>query len=222
MRAISKGSEPPSLTKHRQSPHSDYDNYAEKDDLRHALITEQHGLCCYCMSRIREGRNAMTIEHWKSRTHYSGEQLNYRNLLGACLGGRVRGQPSRHQHCDARKGKRELKWNPADSAHRIETRVRYELDGSIRANDKNFDEQLETVLNLNLGFLKNNRKVVLDAVLVWWKRHRPVPRHRIEQKIAEYAKIDGQLTPHCQVAIWWLKQKLVQQAQRAARTIRRR
>lgn len=220
MRTISKGSEPPSLTTHRQSPHSGYDNYAEKDDLRHALITEQHWLCCYCMSRIREGRKTMTIEHWKSRTHYRGEELNYRNLLGACLGGR--GQPPRHQHCDTRKGSRELMWNPADSAHRIETRVWYALDGSIHANDESFDNQLETVLNLNLEFLKNNRKGVLDALLKWWRRHRPVSRRRIEQKIEEYAQIEGQLTPHCQVAIWWLKQKLVQQAQRAARTIKGR
>ncbi len=210
MRAISKGPEPPSLTRHRQRPHSDYDNYAEKDDLRHALITEQHGLCCYCMSRIGEGPTIMTIEHWKSQTHYPGEQLNYRNLLGACRGGH--GQPPRHQHCDTRKGNRELEWNPADSGHRIETRVWYALDGSIHANDKRFDDQLETVLNLNLGILKNNRKGVLDSVLAWWRRHRPVPRHRIEQKIEEYAQIDGQLTPHCQVAIWLLKQKLAQKA----------
>ena len=36
------------------------------------------------------------------------------------------------QHCDTRKGDRDLQWNPADPAHHIETRVRYELDGSIR------------------------------------------------------------------------------------------
>ena len=210
MRAIAKGPEPRSLIKHRQEPQSNYDNYAKKDDLRHALVTEQHWLCCYCMSRIRKEPTTMTIEHWQCQAHHPSEQLNYRNLLGACLGGR--GRPPRHQHCDTRKGNRELMWNPADSAHRIETRVWYAVDGSIHANDENFDDQLESVLNLNLKVLKNNRKAVLDAVLAWWKRHRPVPRHRIEQKIEEFTQIDGQLTPHCQVAIWLLKQKLIQKA----------
>ena len=54
MRAITKGPEPVSLTAHRQTPHCDYDNYAAKDDLRNALVSEQRGLCCYCMGRIRE------------------------------------------------------------------------------------------------------------------------------------------------------------------------
>ena len=84
MRAITKGREPVSLTAHRQTPHSDYDNYPEKDDLRHALVTEQRGLCCYCMGRIRPERARMKIEHWRCQKDHDGEQLNYRNLLGAC------------------------------------------------------------------------------------------------------------------------------------------
>lgn len=198
------------MIKHRQDRESNYDNYAKKDDLRHALVTEQHWLCCYCMSRIREGPMTMTIEHWRCQAHHPSEQLNYRNLLGACLGGR--GKPPRQQHCDTRKGNRELEWNPADPAHRIETRVWYQADGSIHANDENLDDQLESVLNLNFEILRNNRKGVIDAVLTWWKRHRPIPRHRIEQKIEEFAQIDGRLTPHCQVAIWLLEQKLVKKA----------
>ena len=61
------------------------------------------------------------------------EQLNYLNLLGACLGGN--GQPPHLQHCDTRKGGSDIQWNPADAAHHIDTRVRYEVDGSIHADD---------------------------------------------------------------------------------------
>ena len=86
MRTIAKGPEPVSLTAHRKTPHCDYDNYAAKDDLRHALVTEQRGLCSYCMGRIRNGPTTMKIEHWLCQAHHAGEQLNYRNLLGACLG----------------------------------------------------------------------------------------------------------------------------------------
>jgi uncharacterized protein (TIGR02646 family) len=91
MRPIIKGADPASLTAHRQTPRCDYDNYADKVTLRHALVTEQRGICCYCMGRIHNGPLTMKIEHWRSQSRFPGEQLSYRNLLGACLGGD--GQP---------------------------------------------------------------------------------------------------------------------------------
>jgi uncharacterized protein (TIGR02646 family) len=211
VRQIVKGAEPASLTAHRQTPNCDYDNYASKEDLRHALIAEQRGLCCYCMGRIRNGPTTMKIEHWRCRAHYQGEQLNYRNLLGACPGGN--GQPPHLQHCDTRKGDGDLQWNPADAAHHIETRVRYELDGSIQARDAVFNDQLDDVLNLNLPVLKNNRKGVYDAVFEWWRSERrriqgPIPRQRIERERDRYAAGGDQLAPYGQVAVWLLGQKL--------------
>ena len=192
-------------------PHSDYDNYASKDDLRHTLVTERRGLCCYCMGRLHNGPTTMKIEHWRCQSRYPDEHLNYRNLLGACLGGN--GQPPHLQHCDARKGDSDLQWNPADAAHHIETRVRYELDGSIRADDAVFDDQLHQVLNLNLPLLKNNRKGLLDAVLDWWRREKariggPVPRERLVRERDKYIAGNGQIAPYCSVAVWWLGQKL--------------
>ena len=159
MRAITKGAEPASLTAYRKTSHCNYDDYNDKDALRHSLISEQRALCCYCMSRIQNDPTTMKIEHWRSQSHYQAEQLNYRNLLAACLGGH--GQPLPLQHCDTKKANRELLWNPADPAHHIETRIRYDTDGSIRSNDPAFDSELVDVLNLNLPLLKNNRKLYL-------------------------------------------------------------
>jgi uncharacterized protein (TIGR02646 family) len=206
MRAITKGPEPASLTQHRLTPHCDYDNYAGKADLRQALVTEQRGLCCYCMGRIRNGPTTMKIEHWRSQVHHIAEQLNYRNLLGACLGGM--GQPSYLQHCDTSKGGRDLLWNPANPVHHIETRVRYELDGSIRADEATFDDELNDVLNLNIAHIRNNRKGALSALLDWWKAETPLPRARIERAIDERTNGAGDLAPYCQVGVWWLRQKL--------------
>ena len=207
MRAIAKGPEPESLIVHRKQPHSDYGNYAEKDDLRHALVKEQRGLCCYCMGPISPGSACMKIEHWRCQADYPKEQLTYQNLLGACLG--AQGKPPRHQHCDTRKENRDLAWNPANPAHHIELRLRYESDGSIRANDSNFHSQLCDVLNLNLPMLKNNRKVVLSAVLEWWEDENrlrgPVPRDRLVRKREEYVEGTGDLEPYCQVAVHWLE-----------------
>ncbi|MDZ4803399.1 MAG: TIGR02646 family protein [Candidatus Eisenbacteria bacterium] len=215
MRQIAKGTEPASLTAHRQTPHCDYENYGRKDELRHALVTEQRGLCCYCMGRVRNGPTTMKIEHWLCQSRHPNDQLSYGNLLGTCLGGN--GQPTHLQHCDTRKGDSDLQWNPANAAHHIETRVRYELDGSMRAHDAVFDGQLDNVLNLNLPLLKNNRKSVLDAVLAWWKGEKariggPVPRDRYvrerDRQIAGY----GEMAPYGPVAVWWLGQKIGEMA----------
>ena len=204
-----------SLTAHRQTRHCDYDNYKAKDALRIALVTEQRGLCCYCMSRIRHEPPSVKVEHWRCQARHPGEQLNYRNLLGACLGGH--GQEAHLQHCDTRKGDRDLEWNPANPAHHIETRVRYELDGSIRSDEADFDRQLNNVLNLNLGVLKNNRKNLLNAVLDWWKHEKariggPVPLDRFARKRNQHISGDGELAPYCQVVVWWLERRLARMA----------
>lgn len=215
MRVITKGPEPASLTAHRQTPHCDYENYGPKGDLRHALVTEQHGLCCYCMGRIHNGPATMKIEHWTCQANNPGAQLTYRNLLGACPGGD--GQPPHLQHCDTRKGDHDLQWNPAEPAHHVETRVRYELDGSIHSDDPIFNDQLDQVLNLNLPRLKNNRKGVLDAVLDWSKREKarsggPVRRERFVRERDRRLAAIGELVPYSQVAVWWLGQKLARMA----------
>ena len=157
---ITKGAEPNSLTQHRAQAHSDYNNYALKDALRAALVGEQKGLCCYCTRRIRAGSTEMKIEHWQCQATYPQQQLIYGNLLGACLGGE--GKSPAEQHCDTRKANHDLNWNPATSAHVIESRLRYLADGTVESADGDFNTQLNDVLGLNLNYLKSSRKAVLD------------------------------------------------------------
>lgn len=211
MRAIIKGPEPRSLTVHRKKKHSNYDNYREKAELRRTLVTEQRGLCCYCMARIHSEPTKMKIEHWRCQRYYQERQLEYRNLLAACLGGE--GQPQRLQHCDTSKGDRFLEWNPADPAHHIETRISYGLDGSVHGDEAKFDEHINDVLNLNLPILRNNRKGLLDAVLLWWKKEKariggPVTRDRVIREIDKHSPSEGQLGHYSQVTVWWLNQCL--------------
>jgi uncharacterized protein (TIGR02646 family) len=212
VRQILKQPEPASLTTHRFADHADYANYAAKEELRAALVGEQLALCCYCMGRIRSDWRLMKIEHWRSQANHRADQLNYQNLLGACKGGD--GQPFDLQHCDTRKGNADLQWNPADPAHHIETRLTYAPDGTIHAGDAVFDAQLNNVLNLNLPQIKNNRKGVLSALVYWWKGeknrlHGPVPKDRIQREIEQRTTgAGGSLSPYCQVAVWWLQQRL--------------
>ncbi|RWM71191.1 MULTISPECIES: retron system putative HNH endonuclease [Mesorhizobium] len=203
---IAKAAEPQSLTQHRAQAHSDYNNYPQKDGLRTALVSEQKGLCCYCTGRIRADAVAMKIEHWQCQATYPQHQLAYGNLLGACLGGH--GQPAADQHCDTRKANRDLQWNPATAAHMIETRLRYLSDGTVESTDAVFNDQLNSILGLNLQHLKNNRKAVLDTVLDWWRTVQPVPKQRIQAQIDQRTNHVAEHQPFSPVAVWFLQQKL--------------
>ena len=210
MRTIRKSSEPVSLTQHRANRSEDftpdYDNYAKKDDLRQSLCAEQRGLCCYCMRRIKPDAEHMKIEHCLSQSQYEDRQLDYSNLLGACMGGA--GNPPASQHCDTRKGNRDLSFNPADPAVQIEHRLSYRpSDGSIASSDPTIDSELNTILNLNVAFLRENRKAVLDAFLATLGR-RSLTREQVRKHIADWnGENGGSLREYCQVVIYWLQKK---------------
>ena len=203
MRTIQKGPEPATLTQHRQQPHADYDNYADKAALRQALVTEQRGLCCYCQSRIRATREDMKIEHWQCQADHPGRQLDYSNLLGACLGGH--GRPEREQHCDTRKGNSGLCFSVCDPAHPIERHIRFLGDGKISTDVADIDEAINGVLSLNLPRLISNRKAVLAAFQQRLQDGRRVDPAR------ELPKWDGrepgELPEFAQVIVYWLRKR---------------
>lgn len=204
MKAIQKGSEPHSLTQHRLATHANYDNYEEKAELRSALVAEQQGICCYCMKRIRPQVGGMKIEHWRCQDDHPTEQLNYANLLGACMGNE--GQLRREQHCDTRKGNDDLSRNPANTTHRVEEVIKYLGNGRIESSDAIFNRELNDVLNLNLPFLVENRKAVLDG----FTASLPPGTHSKavwQKKLKEWREAP-ELREYCGVVIYWLRKKL--------------
>ena len=205
MRAIRKAAEPRSLETFRIRRSGDYEGYPHKDELRKALVEEQRGLCCYCMGRVRADRTAMKIEHWKPRKQFPDEELKYRNLLAACRGGE--GEPRPRQHCDTRKGDAEIRWNPAEPAHRIEARLRYSPNGRIGSDDEDFDRELNETLNLNLPWLVNSRKGRLDAIVRGSRCRRPSP-DRVERVLEQHRSGTGQLAPFSPVDAWWWRRRL--------------
>ena len=212
MKAIQKQSEPQSLAQHRASSSvdyvADYDNYQNKDDLRQSLVAEQGGICCYCMQRIRPNADDMKIEHWRCQQDFSGEQLDYANLLGACCGGE--GQPPVRQHCDTRKGDQPLSKNPANPAHHIEQFIRFLGDGTVESDDATLNDELNNVLNLNLSQLQRNRKSVLDSFVKSVSGRQGVFRRELlERWITEWCGDDGQQRrEYCLVVVYWLRKKL--------------
>jgi len=207
MKSIKKNNEPRTLEEHRCNSCTTYDNYAFKDDLRQALVEEQYSLCCYCMQRIQADRTLMKVEHWRCQTRYPGEQLIYRNLLGACLGNH--GKPGRLQHCDTFKKDKELSRNPANGIPAVDHDIRYLPNGSIISNDADFNRELNDVLNLNLDFLERNRKAVLDALNSWADRTGRIRKADIRAKLRDWSQPqNGALREYCGVAIYWLQKKL--------------
>ncbi len=211
MRTIVKGPEPHSLTEYRQQAGATYDDYPDKPDLRVALVTEQRGLCCYCLQSIRPEVGEMKIEHWHSRAsdRYPAEQLDYSNLLGACRGNE--GQSQARQHCDTRKGNRDLSRNPAHSMPRIEDLVRFLGDGRITSDDQALDTELNDVLNLNEAGLRNQRKAVLDAFkATLTKRGKNLKRASLLKWLQDWnGDLDaGSLKQFCQIVVYWLQKRL--------------
>jgi uncharacterized protein (TIGR02646 family) len=208
MRYIRKGPEPRALVEHRLSPHATYENLP-KEELQERLAREQGFLCCYCMQRISPTPRGMKIEHWVAQSSSEDRRLDWRNLLGACLGNE--GRPWREQHCDTRKGDAALTINPLDE--RCERLIHFLADGSVDSPMPAIQTDLQETLNLNSARLKNNRKAVLDAFLeVMRRKHSGSTWSEdiLRRELAYVQEPDamGMLRPYCQVPVYWLKKRL--------------
>jgi uncharacterized protein (TIGR02646 family) len=210
MRRILKGAEPASLIEYRSAAGrtADYESYGDKDALRANLVKEQRGLCCYCLSRIRAERNSMKIEHWHCQANYSAEQLDYSNLLGACMGNE--GSPGKDQYCDSRKGDRDLSRNPANPLHRVEDVIKFEGSGRVASSDPAFEAELNDVLNLNVAFLIAQRRATLDAFQGALAKRGQLPRAQLQKWLRQWnGELEtGDLQEFCQVVVYWLRKRL--------------
>ena len=203
MRTIQKGPEPPTLTQHRKQSHADYDNYADKENLRIALVAEQRGLCCYRQSRIRPSPESMKIEHWQCQHAHPSRQLDFSNLHGACLGGE--GKPERQQHCDTRKGNDVLCFSVCDPTRPIEHKIHFKGDGRISSDDPAIEHDINRVLNLNLARLVSNRKAVLTA---FQKRLAMIQRIDPARELMKWdGRQTGELKPFAQVVVYYLRKR---------------
>lgn len=207
MKAIQKQAEPQSLVEHRANTHAYYHNFTHTQELRESLSNEQGAICCYCMQRIEPTAERMKIAHWHGQSRYPDEQLDYGNLLGACLGGM--GKPPRLQHCDTKQGDDDVARNPATPAHNIEAVIAFLADGSIESSDAVLNEQLSSVLNLNLAMLKRNRKATLDAFQASLAGRGAMSKADWErERDAWLSRADGKLKEYCQVVVYWLGKKI--------------
>jgi len=213
MRSITKSLEPNSLTQYRSSGNANFEptfsdiSTGTKQEIRESLVGEQGGICCYCMGRIFPDSDTMKIEHWQCQERFSGRQLDYTNLLGACKGGEIHGRstsPNTH-HCDTRKGNLDFCVNPSANAVNLESRLRYLADGTVEAEQEPLNSQLNDVLNLNYALLKSNRVSALNA----FKQTLGTTPHKKEKwKAILTAITTPPFTPYCEVIAFWIRKRL--------------
>lgn len=207
MRTIRKSREPAAWVKHRSTPGATYDDVdAPKDELRRALVQEQAGVCCYCLGRITADAKGMKIEHWASQDRHPDRQLDYGNLLGACLGSQ--GSPRSQQHCDTAKGNEDLSINPADPRHRCSELFTYLPTGKIEAasGDARVESDIAT-LALNQPRLMAGRRAIIEEVtgeVVRTKRTLAASKMLGLAAKLEEPDASGNLRPFCQAGVFWL------------------
>lgn len=209
MKQIKKNSPPESLIRHKKTESATYDNYPDKGDVRMGTYLEQRGVCCYCMEALTFGELTMKIEHNKSRHDYPEYQLEYWNLLGACLGNQ--GQPKNEQHCDTFKGQKRLSFNPADRNRVIQDLIFYNNDGTVGSANAEINRDLMEVLNLNVKKLVLARKYVLDGFKDILRPYngRP-PKETLTKWLNEWNGDENtdSLRPFSQVVVYWLRKRL--------------
>jgi len=208
MRFIEKNKkQPPLLLAYKKTPDSSFDGMPGpvKAAVKNALLAEQGHICCYCMQRI--AFTEMKVEHWSSQAEHRSQGLDYRNMLGACMGGE--GLPPHLQHCDTRKGSRELSIRPTDSGRSCERLIRYYSSGVVSSENTQLDHELNEVLNLNLPTLKTNRATVLTETLKDLGRREPSWTVSVlDAEIARWRTMNSSfLRPYCHVVVSYLESK---------------
>ena len=202
-------------------------NDLNKTVIKEQLISEQHGLCAYCMSRIRNDNN-MRIDHFVPIQTSGADALNYANMVGCCNGGStVKPKPGLHKIlcCDASKGEQLLTLSPFDRSQ-IQ-KLRYRSDGRIYTypQDERLEHDINFVLCLNglvdeksgkcmadtaTNLVRNRRQAYLAYEKIIYKflskRDGTLGTH-IRRKIAEIESTI-ECFPYAGVLLYFLKRKL--------------
>lgn len=122
----------------------DYD--FPKNDVKATLVHEQHGLCAYCMRRIRMDSHSR-VEHLTPLSKDKDKAIDYNNMLGVCDGGETTSRQQGHiLCCDAHKGENEISISPLSKVQM--NKIAYKSNGTIYTDPR--DEEMEKDLNKTL------------------------------------------------------------------------
>lgn len=227
MRLIVKRAAPRALDRERAARVAFADLSTEtRQEMREALMVEQYGLCCFCMSPIRADASAMRLAHLVPQSQPDGRDrtLDWTNLFAACSGGERHGakSPRETQHCDVRQGDAILAINPTNPrdigtlSYRhsppavlrgaVAPHAGYEITSTNAAIARDLTENL----NLNLPWLCDDRKAALSALLDALLAKGEITRARLELALPcfETARTGESLPPFAGFVAWWLRKRL--------------
>jgi uncharacterized protein (TIGR02646 family) len=179
----------------------------DKTETKTALLVEQGYLCAYCMERISQ--ESVQIEHYIARTSVNppgrNYELQYSNMIGVCPGNE--GSPPDRQTCDERRGNTQLTVNPL-MQWTIDT-ISYTSDARIVSSDAAINQDLNDTLNLNVSFLRANRKGALDGLKRELQKRKPTKDWKtLARKYIAKLKADRIKEPYCGILIHYLEGKV--------------
>lgn len=213
---IKKLNSPQILQDYRHNKNANFNDFDGKEIVKDYLVREQFGLCAYCMNRISnevsyvddERKTHLKIEHFRPQSEYPSLQLDYKNMLGCCNGNE--GRPYKFQTCDTRKRNDLLMFNPSDANDSNKMDIRFYKDGTIHSGNKDFDKQLNEILNLNEPQLVSSRKALLDAAFnVLNKKKGTRTKSEVQNMINNYSAVNnGVRKPFYYVVVYYLQKHL--------------
>ena len=204
MITIKKGSEPHEWTKKRATPGASFESIPE---LRDSLLKEQGYICAYCMCSVpnRNSSVGSKIEHIKPRSLYPPLAMDYGNMVICCPG-----ETNGESHCDTKKANSEIRFSPFEP--QTQKSISYSSrDGAIKSDNNDWNEDMDTVLNLNHSLLKANRKKTLEGVIEkLGKNTGKWKEATLEKLFQQWSKFDnsGKYNPYCGIVQWYLNKKL--------------
>ena len=119
------------------------------------------------------------------------------------------------EHCDRKKGNQEISFSPLDSAF-INT-LTYTSNGIIASSNPVYNEEINSILNLNTPFLVLNRKNMLKEVIQHinqtCKQKKNWNKTALKSILVKYQNKhkDGEnqkYYPYCGIVVWFIQKKL--------------
>ncbi len=168
---IKKGREPMELIRYKKEKFAYYEGMPKgvKEAVKISLLEEQGYLCAYCMRRILP--DTMTIEHYNCQSDVSEQEaLDYRIMLGVCLGNRGTKEhrvTKDEMICDAHRGNDPLKVNPQKASDI--SLIRYNGMGIIDSDDTDIEKDVDKTLNLK-SLLEKIKKIIENPDEKGWKQ----------------------------------------------------
>lgn len=143
------------------------------------------------------------IDHILSRKRHDDLKFSYQNMIACCPGA-----INQEFHCDKLKGENDITFDLSDDSF-IHTLSYQSKSGEIKSSNKDYQEEINDLLNLNHSLIRKNRQQTLQGVITrlgqrTWKVS------DIRKTIENWDNKDneGRYKPYNGIVLWYLKKKI--------------